>query len=84
MLHTPGHSPGGVSFYADDDHCLFSGDSLFLGSVGRTDLEGGDFATLKSSIVNKLFSLPKNTLVFPGHGPKTSIDFEKNNNPYLR
>ena len=84
VLHTPGHSPGGVSFYADDDHCLFSGDSLFLGSVGRTDLEGGDFATLKSSIVNKLFSLPKNTLVFPGHGPKTSIDFEKNNNPYLR
>lgn len=84
VLHTPGHSPGGISFYAEKENCLFSGDTLFLGSIGRTDLEGGNFECLKESIENKLFILPENTLVFPGHGPKTSIAFEKNNNPYLR
>lgn len=83
-LHTPGHSPGGVSFYAPKDNCLFSGDSLFMGSIGRTDLEGGDFDDLRKSIEEQLFTLPENTIVFPGHGPKSSIGFEKNSNPFLK
>lgn len=84
VLHTPGHSPGSISFYAAKENCLFSGDTLFMGSVGRTDLDGGSFSALKESIINKLFTLPDSTIVFPGHGPKTSIAFEKNNNPYLQ
>lgn len=80
---TPGHSPGSVSFYSATDGFLISGDVLFRGSVGRTDLPGGDFNVLEHSIRTQLYPLPDTTKVFSGHGPATSIGFEKANNPYV-
>ncbi|MDL2224177.1 MBL fold metallo-hydrolase [Bacteroidales bacterium OttesenSCG-928-M06] len=82
-LFTPGHSPGSLSFYCEKEHCVFTGDVLFHRSVGRTDLWGGDTQTLKDSIRKKLFVLPENTVVYPGHGPETSIGEEKKENPFL-
>jgi hydroxyacylglutathione hydrolase len=81
VIHTPGHTPGGVSLYADN--CLFVGDTLFAGSVGRTDFPGGDFDALKSSIQKKLFALPDKVKVFTGHGPDTTIGEEKRSNPFV-
>jgi len=81
VIHTPGHSPGGVSFYTDG--VVFVGDTLFAGSIGRTDFPGGNFETLISSIKNKLFPLGDNTKVYTGHGPATSIGMEKRYNPFL-
>ncbi len=81
VIHTPGHTPGGVSFYADG--CLFVGDTLFAGSVGRTDFPGGDFDTLRRSIQGKLFRLPDEVRVFTGHGPETTIGEEKRTNPFV-
>ena len=83
ILYTPGHAPGSICIYSKADNMLFSGDVLFLNSIGRTDLPGGSFEVLKHSIFEKLFTLPDNTVVLPGHGDKTSIEFEKNNNPFL-
>ena len=80
---TPGHSPGSVSFYCATDHFLISGDVLFRGSVGRTDLPGGDFNTLELSIRTQLYPLPDVTRVYSGHGLATTIGFEKANNPYV-
>jgi len=80
---TPGHSPASLSFYNEKDGFVISGDALFRQSIGRTDLPGGDFDTLIASIKNKLFSLPDNTKVYSGHGPETSIGYEKRNNPFL-
>jgi len=82
ILHTPGHSPGGISIYLPG--LVFTGDALFRGSIGRTDLPGGDNALLISSIKEKLFVLPGNTIVYPGHGPETSIAREKESNPFLQ
>ncbi|MCV9951386.1 MBL fold metallo-hydrolase [Paenibacillus sp. BT-177] len=82
VLHTPGHSPGSVSFLCGKD--LFSGDVLFRQGVGRTDLTGGRERDLYDSIQNKLFPLGDDVTVYPGHGPKTSIGYEKANNPYIR
>jgi glyoxylase-like metal-dependent hydrolase (beta-lactamase superfamily II) len=82
VLHTPGHSPGGVSFHADG--AVFVGDTLFAGSIGRTDFEGGDFNTLIASIKNKLFPLGDSVTVYTGHGPATTIGQEKRMNPFLR
>ena len=82
-IFTPGHSPASLSFYAESDKILIAGDVLFYGSIGRTDLPGGDFDTLIKSIKEGLFPLGDEVVVFPGHGPKTSIGFEKINNPYL-
>ncbi len=82
VLHTPGHSPGGVSFHANG--AVFVGDTLFAGSIGRTDFEGGDFNTLISSIKNKLFPLGDDVTVYTGHGPTTTIGQEKQMNPFLR
>jgi hydroxyacylglutathione hydrolase len=82
VMHTPGHSPGSVSFLYDMH--LFSGDVLFRQSVGRTDLPGGRDVDLHDSIVNKLYKLPSDVTVYPGHGPRTTIGYEKANNPYVR
>ncbi len=81
VLQTPGHSKGGLSFYVDGK--LFSGDSLFYRSIGRTDFYDGDFDVLINSIKTKLFTLPDDTVVFPGHGPSTTIKEEKQYNTYL-
>ncbi|MGW8959954.1 MBL fold metallo-hydrolase [Paenibacillus sp. NPDC055715] len=82
VFHTPGHSPGSVSFLCGKD--LFSGDVLFRQGVGRTDLAGGRERDLYDSIQNKLFPLGDDVTVYSGHGPKTSIGYEKANNPYIR
>lgn len=81
VLHTPGHTPGGISLRCGD--LLFSGDTLFLEGVGRTDLPGGNSDVLERSIRERLFTLPDSVRVFPGHGPETTIGFEKRNNPFL-
>jgi len=86
VLHCPGHTPGSVCFLAhtQEGPLLLSGDTLFQGSVGRTDLPGGDTQTLLTSIHEKLLVLPDGTRVIPGHGPETSIAFERQANPFLR
>lgn len=81
IIHTPGHSPGGVCILIENH--LFSGDTLFQDNVGRTDLPGGSYQTLKNSVQKKLFPLPENIIVYPGHGDFTSIGYEKENNPYF-
>ncbi len=83
VFQTPGHSPGSVSYYFKQDEIVFSGDALFDGSIGRTDLYGGDQELLIQSIEEKLFSLPENTTVAPGHGGTTTIIKEKQTNPFL-
>lgn len=80
-IETPGHTPGGVCFLVQDK--LFTGDTLFLRSIGRTDLSGGNFNTLIDSINNRLLTLNPETVVYPGHGPQTSIRYERDNNPFL-
>lgn len=80
---TPGHSPGGVSFLFEEDELAIVGDALFKGSVGRTDLPGSQPEKLISSIKKELFSLPEDTVVYPGHGPETTIGHEKATNPYF-
>ncbi|MFQ6126129.1 MAG: MBL fold metallo-hydrolase [Candidatus Heimdallarchaeota archaeon] len=82
-LWTPGHSPGGLSFYAAELGVVFSGDCLFMQSIGRTDFPRGDFKTLITSIRTRLFTLPEETRVAPGHGPSTTISHEKRSNPFL-
>ena len=84
VIHIPGHSPGGITFYNSKEGILIAGDVLFKESIGRTDLPGGDYDTLISSIKNKLLTLPEDTVVFPGHGPSTSIGYEKGSNPFLK
>lgn len=83
ILHVPGHAPGHVVFYSKADNFVVVGDVLFYGSIGRTDLPGGDYDTLISGIKNKLFQLPDDTKVYSGHGPETTLGFEKNTNPFL-
>ena len=83
VLHTPGHSQGGVALYCKADNLLFSGDTLFFGSIGRADLPGGDEQQLVNSIKNQLLALPDETTVLPGHGIGTTIGYERTNNPYL-
>lgn len=84
VIHTPGHTSGGVSYYVKDASVLFSGDTLFAESVGRTDFATGSFSDIVSSIKDKLFLLPDDTVVFPGHGESTSIAHEKKYNPYCQ
>jgi glyoxylase-like metal-dependent hydrolase (beta-lactamase superfamily II) len=83
VLHVPGHSPGGVAFYIASEGVVFSGDALFNMGIGRTDLPGGDYDQLISSIQTKLFALPDDTVVYSGHGPVTTIAREKMGNPFL-
>ena len=82
-LFTPGHSPGGMCFYAPDSNILFSGDTLFQSSIGRTDLGDGNYGQLIQSIQKQLLTLPPNTIVYPGHGDPTTIGDEIKYNPYL-
>ena len=82
VIHTPGHSPGGVCYYSDNN--VFVGDTLFAGSIGRTDLPGGSYDTLINSIKENLFPLGDSTIVYPGHGPSTTIGNEKEHNPFLK
>jgi glyoxylase-like metal-dependent hydrolase (beta-lactamase superfamily II) len=84
ILFTPGHSPGSVSFYYKPGGFVIGGDVLFSGSIGRTDLPGGDFDTLINSIQTQLFTLPDETKVYSGHGRMTTIGFEKMNNAYVK
>ena len=83
VLEVPGHTPGSIALYDAADGFVITGDALFAGSVGRTDLPGGDHATLISAIKSKLLSLPDSTVVYPGHGPSTTIGAEKRDNPFL-
>jgi glyoxylase-like metal-dependent hydrolase (beta-lactamase superfamily II) len=86
VIHTPGHSPGGMSLYMDG--MVFTGDSLFVGSVGRTDFPGSSWEVLEASIRAKLYVLPGNTIVYPGHNygptPSSTIQYEKRHNPFVR
>lgn len=83
VIAAPGHSPGGVVFYNPEQKILIAGDVLFYGSIGRTDLPGGSFERLTENIKTKLLTLPEETVVYCGHGPETTIGFEKKNNPFL-
>ena len=86
VIHTPGHSPGGMALYTEG--MVFTGDTLFVGSVGRTDFPGCSFEELEKSIRERLFVLPGNTVVFPGHNygptPTSTIQYERRNNPFVR
>jgi glyoxylase-like metal-dependent hydrolase (beta-lactamase superfamily II) len=81
VIHTPGHTPGGISLYTDRE--VFVGDTLFAGSIGRTDFPGGSFETIKKSIRQKLFALDDDLTVYPGHGPTTTIAEERRTNPFV-
>lgn len=81
VIHTPGHTPGGVTFLIEDS--AFVGDTIFAGSIGRTDLPGGSYEKIINSIKNKLLTLPPKTKLFTGHGPETTIEKEKATNPFL-
>lgn len=84
VLHTPGHSPGGVTLYCEGAGIALAGDALFAGSIGRTDFPGSDFETLARSIRTNLYTLTDDTRVLPGHGPETTIGREKRTNPFVR
>lgn len=81
VLHTPGHTPGGISLAGEG--VIFTGDTLFKASIGRTDLPGGNHSDIIKSIRNKLLALPDETIVYPGHGPETTIGAEREENPFL-
>ncbi len=83
ILFTPGHSPASISFYCAKSNFIIAGDVLFKGSIGRTDLPGGNYTTLMESIKNQLLNLPDSTLVYSGHGPVTAIGLERKTNPFI-
>ena len=84
VIEVPGHSPGGIALYCPEYNCAFVGDSVFYGSVGRTDLPGGDGRTLIDSVRSKILTLPDKTQLFPGHDRMTTVGHEKASNPYLK
>lgn len=84
VIECPGHSPGSICFYNKEEDFIVAGDVLFKDSIGRTDLPGGDFSILESSIKNKLYKLADKTIVLPGHGPSTTIGYEKLNNQFIK
>jgi glyoxylase-like metal-dependent hydrolase (beta-lactamase superfamily II) len=83
VLYLPGHSRCSIGIYIPSLNTLLAGDVIFKDNIGRTDLPCGDYETLKSSIILKIFSLPKNTIIYPGHGESTNVDYEEKNNPYI-
>lgn len=83
VLYTPGHSPASICLYEENSRQVIAGDVLFEGSIGRTDLPGGDYDTLINSIKTRLFTLPDEVKVYPGHGPSTTIGYEKKYNPFF-
>ena len=83
VLHTPGHTPGCISFWSEAHRVVFDGDVLFNAGIGRTDLPGGNYRTLMNSIRHKILQLPDDTVVYPGHGPHTTVGQEKRSNPFL-
>jgi hydroxyacylglutathione hydrolase len=83
LIYAPGHSPASLCFYDEEANLVIGGDVLFRGSIGRTDLPGGDFQTLINNIEQKLLNLPDTCTIYPGHGPETTIGFEKLHNPFL-
>tara|TARA_B110000037_G_C16964817_1_gene442508 strand:- start:275 stop:916 length:642 start_codon:yes stop_codon:yes gene_type:complete len=84
VRHVPGHCPGNILFYFPSLKSAFVGDALFAGSIGRTDLPGGDFDILESAIKKRIYTLPSETAVYPGHGPSTTVESEKHSNPYVQ
>ena len=84
VLHTPGHTPGGISLVMDNSPLVYVGDTLFAGSIGRTDLWGGDFDAIEQSIRERLYTLDDTTVVVTGHGPETAIGWEKESNQFIR
>ncbi len=84
ILFTPGHSPGSISFYSENNKFIISGDVLFEGSIGRTDLPGGSFEVLAQSIKEKFYTLPVEVIVYPGHGDRTTIGYEMRTNPFVK
>jgi hydroxyacylglutathione hydrolase len=84
VLETPGHTPGHVSYYLSDANIIFVGDTLFAGSIGRTDFPGGSYDQLIRSVRSKIFPLDDNTVVYPGHGPETTVGQEKRTNPFFQ
>lgn len=84
IIHTPGHTPGSLCFHTASEAHLYAGDTLFMGSIGRTDLWGGSFEQIMESLQRRVINLPDETIVIPGHGPKTTIGREKIYNPFLR
>lgn len=84
VIASPGHTPGGIALYAPEEKFVLTGDSLFRESIGRTDLPGGDQAALVSSVKNRLLALPPDTIVYPGHGPRTTVALELATNPFIR
>ena len=84
VRHVPGHCPGNVLFYFKEQNFAITGDAIFAGSIGRTDLPGGDFPTLEKAIREQIYTLPESTKLLPGHGPQTSVAQEKGSNPFVR
>jgi len=84
ILFTPGHAPGHICLYSQENNLVIAGDVLFRGNIGRTDLPGGDHNTLINSIKTQLFPLANDTVVYCGHGPSTNIRYEKEHNPFLQ
>lgn len=83
VIAVPGHSQGGIAFYTEKDGVVFTGDALFAGSIGRSDLHGGNHEQLMANIRSRLFTLPPDTVVYPGHGPATTIEEEIRSNPFF-
>lgn len=81
IIHTPGHSSGGICFLVEN--CIFVGDTIFQGSIGRTDLPGGNYNELINSVETKIWTLPDDTIIYPGHGPETTVGYEKKYNPFF-
>lgn len=84
LIEVPGHSPGHIMFYVEEEKIIIGGDVLFRESIGRTDLPGGDHDALLTNIQQKVYSLPEDVTVYPGHGPSTTIGHEKKHNPFVR